>query len=398
MLKGKNIAVGVAGSIAAYKALYLTRRLRDAGAVVYPVLTRHGQRFIGSLSFAALAGRRPVVDLWSQAEGGEIGHVELAHTVDALVVAPASADIITRLAEGRADEPLTALALSCRAVRLLVPAMEHHMWQHPATQAHAKALQAAGWHVLEPHAGPLASGRQGQGRMAEPDDIVDCLRRLLGPNDLAGERVLVTAGPTREALDPARFLSNPSTGKMGFALAQRALWRGAQVHLIAGPTQLVPPAGVTHTAVTSTDDLLAACQAALAPCTVLLMAAAPADFKPAHTHPHKVKKAADVPPLELVRTPDVLGTLKARTPQRRVVGFAAETQNILQYGAAKLRAKDLDMLVANDIGRRDAGFGTDTNAGWLLFRNGPPQELPLMDKGAMADAILDAVHRLGGAP
>lgn len=397
MLKGKNIAVGVAGSIAAYKALYLTRRLREAGAEVWPVMTRHAQRFVGPLSFAALAGRRPVVDLWAQAEGGEIGHVELAHRVDALVVAPASADLMARLAEGRADEPLTALALTCRAVRLLVPAMEHHMWEHPATQAHAQGLRAAGWHILEPHAGPLASGRQGHGRMAEPEDIVAYLHGLLGPKDLAGEHVVVTAGPTREALDPARFLSNPSTGKMGFALAQRALWRGAQVHLIAGPTQLTAPAGVQHTPIVTTDELLVACQAAVPTCTLLLMAAAPADFKPRETHPHKVKKTDTVPPLELVRTPDVLATLRARTPKRRVVGFAAETEKLLEHGAAKLLAKDLDMLVANDIGGKGTGFGTDTNAGWLLFRDRAPQALPLMDKGAMADAILDALSTLGGS-
>ncbi|HET6345834.1 MAG TPA: bifunctional phosphopantothenoylcysteine decarboxylase/phosphopantothenate--cysteine ligase CoaBC, partial [Myxococcota bacterium] len=349
MLQGKKIVLGVSGSVAAYKAVYLTRLLTDANATVWPVLTAGASRFVGPLSFTVLSRNRCVTDLWNASGGGEISHVELAHTADAVVIAPATADLLARLAAGRADDPLCALALATRAPRLLAPAMETHMWEHPATQAHLHALEARGWRVAAPAPGALASGRQGTGRLADPEELLEAVTGLLRPQDLLGETVLVTAGPTQERLDPARFLSNPSTGKMGYAIAREARRRGAHVELISGPTALPAPPGVVLTRILSTDELLAACLAKLGPASALVMAAAPADFRPAAPLAHKQKKEGAPLTLALERTPDVLTTLKARQGRRVVVGFAAETEDLLAHGEDKLRRKDCDLLVANRI-------------------------------------------------
>jgi phosphopantothenoylcysteine decarboxylase/phosphopantothenate--cysteine ligase len=394
MLQGKKIVLGVSGSVAAYKAVYLTRLLTDANATVWPVLTAGASRFVGPLSFTVLSRNRTVTDLWSASGGGEIGHVELAHNADAVVIAPATADFIARLAAGRADDPLCALALATRAPRLLAPAMETHMWDHPATQAHLHALEARGWRLAEPVPGPLASGRQGAGRLAEPEALLEAVMALLCPQDLLGETVLVTAGPTRERLDPARFLSNPSTGKMGYAIAREARRRGAHVELISGPTALPAPPGVALTRITSTDELLAACQAKLDGSSALVMAAAPADFRPMAPLAHKQKKEGAPLTLALERTPDVLVTLQARQGRRVVVGFAAETEDLLAHGEAKLRRKDCDLLVANRIDAPDTGFGADTNGGYLLFRDRPPRELPVAPKGVIATTVVSEVAAL----
>lgn len=393
ILRGKQVVLGVCGSIAAYKSVYLTRLLVGAGAQVWPVLSQGASQFVAPLSFAALAGRRPVTGLWEQAQGGEIGHVELAHRAQVMVVAPASANSLARFSLGMADDPLSALVLSTQAPLLLAPAMESGMWDNPATQEHLQRLQARGAHLVPPEAGALASGRSGMGRMAEPDQILAAIEAALLPQDLRGERVLVTAGPTREAFDPARYISNPSTGKMGFALARAAQARGAQVHLIAGPTALRAPPGVQYTSVVSTQDMLAACQAALAPSTLLLMAAAPADYRPTAYSPDKLKKRSSGARLDvaLESTPDILASLAPRTPERLVVGFAAETGDVVQHGQDKLLRKNLDMLLANQVGTAHTGFGSDTNAGWLLRPDTAPLTLPLMSKAALAHALLDAV-------
>ena len=395
VLKHKKVVLGVCGSIAAYKALMVARLLTELGCEVTPILTASAQRFVGSLSFSALCKQPCITNLWDAAARGEIGHVELAHSADLVVVAPASAHMLAKMCQGMADDPLCALLLDTQAPVLVAPAMETGMWQHPATVANLRLLRERGVQVAAPEGGALASGRQGLGRLRDPAAIVAHAIRLCTPQDLAGQRVLVTAGPTREALDPARYLSNASTGKMGYALAEAAVARGAEVHLVSGPTALFPPDGVRCTQVTTCDELLAACESHIDWASVLLMAAAPADFRPAHPAVHKVKKqdaSQDVHmTCPLVATPDILLRLDARARGCFAVGFAAETQNVVAYGQDKLARKNLDMLVANDVGRPDTGFASDTNAGWLLRRDAPVIELPLQSKRALADTILQHV-------
>ena len=395
VLKHKKIVLGVCGSIAAYKALLLARLLTELGSEVAPILTTSAQRFVGPLSFSALCKQPCITNLWDAAARGEIGHVELAHSADLVIVAPASAHMLAKMSQGMADDPLCALLLDTRAPILVAPAMETGMWEHPATMANLRLLRERGVHVAAPAGGALASGRQGLGRLREPAAIVAHATRLCTPQDLSGQRVLVTAGPTREALDPARYLSNASTGKMGYALAEAALARGAEVHLISGPTALHAPDGVRCTRVTSCADLLTACEANISWASVLLMAAAPADFRPAQTAAHKVKKqdALSDPELTcpLVATPDILLRLNARARGCFAVGFAAETQDVLAYGEDKLAHKNLDLLIANDVGQTDTGFASDTNAGWLVRRDAPALALPLQSKRDLADVILQHV-------
>jgi len=393
MLEGKHIVLGVSGSIAAYKAVYLLRLLTEAGATVSPVLTRGATRFVAPLTFSALSGRRAVTSLWAPAEAGQIGHVELAHQADLIILAPTTADLLARLATGRADDPICAICLSSRAPKLVAPAMEDGMWQNPLTQGHVQSLESSGYQIISPEAGSLASGRSGRGRMAEPDTLFAAARRALGSNELEGKKLLISAGPTREHLDPARFISNPSSGKMGIALARRAVERGAEVTLVLGPTTQDPPAGVETIRVTSTEDMLEACQAHLEPADVLIMAAAPADFTPANPSADKVKKQDSQDTLALSRTPDILQTLGARARGKIAVGFAAETKDLLHYAKDKLTRKDLDLVVANDVSRTDAGFASDTNAVTLVSRDAT-QTLDVAPKETIADAILEQIIAL----
>lgn len=390
-LSGRKIVLGVCGSIAAYKSLYLLRLLTLAGAEVAPILTRAATRFVGPMSFSALAGRAAVTDLWTAATQGEVGHVELAHWADLVVVAPSSADALARIANGRADDPLAAVALSTDAPLLFAPAMEDNMWRSADTQSHVAALQERGAQFVAPESGSLASGRSGAGRLAEPERIVVATERALTPPSLTGRRILVTAGPTREHADPVRFLSNPSTGRMGFALAHEAALRGALVTLVAGPTELATPPAVARVDVVSTADMLAACERGLEGCDAWIMAAAPADATPATPAEQKVKKDRLSDTLALRRTPDVLRTLDGRSRGVLVVGFAAETERVEEHAKRKLQGKNLDAIVANRVGAAGAGFAASTNEGVLLPRVGEPLPLPLDTKAAMAEAILDWV-------
>jgi phosphopantothenoylcysteine decarboxylase/phosphopantothenate--cysteine ligase len=394
MLSGKQLLLGVSGSIAAYKAVYLARLFVEAGAEVWPILTAAATRFVGPMTFAALTRHRPVVDMWSAAEAGEISHVELAHRAEVLVLAPATADLLARLDLGRADDPLAAVALATRAPWVVAPAMESGMWQNPATQAHVNALTARGARFVMPRVGHLASGAQGVGRMAEPDEILEAVLDTLSPHDLRGQKILVTAGPTREPLDPVRFLSNPSSGKMGYAVARAARRRGAEVHLVTGPTSLPVPSGVTVTRVTTTAELAAACEQVFPQASVLIMAAAPADFRPVTAQATKTPKPKARFDLALEPTVDVLRTLAPSRGGRVVVGFAAETDDVAAKAQAKLVAKDLDLIVANDVSRPDAGFGVDTNVVTLIDRDGVATALPPLSKDAVADQILDRVVAL----
>ncbi len=393
-LREKHVVLGVAGSIAAYKALYVTRLLVEAKARVSPILTRSATRFVAPLSFSVLSGQRAVTDLWTAAEQGEVGHVELAHQADALLVAPATADLIARLATGRADEPLTAVALSTHAPLIVAAAMESGMWEHPATKEHVETLRNRGATFVWPESGDLASGRSGVGRLAEPEVIVERVAELFAGRDFEGERILVTAGPTREPFDPARFVSNASSGKMGYAIARAARMRGAEVRLVSGPTQIAPPAGVLVERVETTAEMLDACQRHIAWSSALVMAAAPADFSPVEQSREKLKKGREDLTVVLTRTPDILLTLNARKAGRIVVAFAAESRDVLGYAREKLARKDVDMVVANDITEPGAGFASDTNRVDILDRSGQHTALPSLDKDDVAWAILDHVMRL----
>lgn len=391
---GKNILLGVSGSIAAYKIAELASKLSQEGAQVRAILTSGAEKFITPLSFSALTGQPAATDsaLW----GGQahVLHLGLAHQADLMLVAPCTANTLAKLANGQADNLLTitALALAEKPL-LLAPAMDAGMYEHPATRHNVATLQARGAIFLGPHSGHLASGQSGLGRMMEPTDLLGHLRLILARGGgLAGRHIIVSAGGSQEALDPVRYLSNRSSGKQGYALAQTALDWGAQVTLISHPTALPAPIGAQLIPVRSAADMLSAVLAALPEADALLMAAAVADFQIKNPAPHKLKKRDGLPKIELLPAPDILAEVanrRASLPRLKVVvGFAAESRDLLENAAAKLAAKKLDFIAANDISASDAGFAVDTNRLTLLFPNGQRQALPLMSKSQAAEAIL----------
>ena len=391
-----SIALGISGSIAAYKSLYLARLLVEDGYRVHALLTRSARQFVTPLSLSVLTGHRAITNLWTASEAGaDVSHVELAHAIDLLIIAPATADLLTRLAQGEASDPVSSVALSTQAIKLLAPAMEPAMWSADTTRASIEALQTKGWQIIAPTEGFLASGRSGVGRMSEPSDLFDAVKRALTPQDLAGIDLIVTAGPTREHIDPARYISNPSSGKMGLALAQRAAARGAKVTLIHGPVSSPIPRGLYKTvAIKSTHDLLTACETALKAGTDgFVMAAAPADFRPAVTSTQKTKKSdGDKSTLALESNPDILKTL---LPLRRgvlTVGFAAESQDLERYATQKLQNKALDLIVGNYVGSSpQTGFASDTNEVWIYSRGSEALHIPLAPKAEVADQILNCL-------
>ncbi|MBX3132994.1 MAG: bifunctional phosphopantothenoylcysteine decarboxylase/phosphopantothenate--cysteine ligase CoaBC [Gemmatimonadaceae bacterium] len=391
---GRRILLGVTGGIASYKSAWLARLLTQAGAQVDVVLTRSAREFIGSVTFEALTGR-PVHSVLI-GDGHALDHLRLAREAELFIVAPATADFLARAAHGHADELLSAALLAAECPVLLVPAMNDRMWANAAVQANCAALAAQGKHVLEPGVGPLASPDEGagQGRMQEPETILAHAARLLeAPGRLNGRRVVVTAGPTREALDPVRYLSNHSTGKQGVALAEAAWRRGADVVLVHGPLQVPLPVGARSVAVESTEEMAAAVATEIASADVLVMAAAPADFRAAEVASAKIKKSGRAPTLELVETPDVLrSTMKARKKGMLAVGFALETDDLAENAKKKLEAKGLAMVVANSAREAGAGFGYDTNRVTIFAADGSVDELALMSKRDTADAILDRVE------
>ena len=392
---GRRILLGVTGGIAAYKSAWIARLLTQAGAAVDVVLTRSASEFIGPITFEALTGRPVFTALI--AEGHALDHIKLARAADAVVVAPATADFIARAANGQADELLTACLLAVTAPVLIVPAMNDRMWAHRQTRANVIHLRELGYTVLDPDEGPLAVGEgAGPGRLPEPDAIVAHVARLIEPpNGLRGKRLVVTAGPTREPVDPVRFLSNRSSGKMGVAIAAAAWRRGAHVTLVAGPLAVAPPTGPTVLAVETTEQMRAAVEDAIRSADALIMAAAPADFRPAAPADQKIKKASAPSAIELAPTADILATTIAARPEGLVtVGFALETNSALEHGRAKLAAKQLDLIVVNDATEPGAGFTTDTNRVTFVGRDGDVEEQPLMQKGEVADLILDRVERL----
>jgi phosphopantothenoylcysteine decarboxylase/phosphopantothenate--cysteine ligase len=393
-----RVVLGVSGGIAAYKAVEVCRRLVDAGVHVAPVLTEDAQRFVGALTFSALASEPARTSLFAGAESGgddPIPHTRLGQSADLVVIAPATAKLIGKYAAGISDDLLTATLLATRAPVLLCPAMHTEMWEHAAVQENLATLAGRGVHVLAPEAGRLAGGDVGLGRLADPERIVERALALLdlptGP--LAGRRVLVTAGGTREPIDPVRYVGNRSSGKMGYAIAAAARRRGARVVLVT-TSALAVPAGISVIGVETAEQMRDAVLANADDCDVVVMAAAVADFRPKAAAAEKLKKGDGVPELLLEPTVDILAELGARKrADQIVVGFAAETERVRENAAAKLAAKQVDLMVANDVSAPDSGFEVDTNRAMVLDASGSVEELPLLSKDALADWLLERIAK-----
>jgi phosphopantothenoylcysteine decarboxylase / phosphopantothenate---cysteine ligase len=386
-MRGKRILLGVTGGIAAYKSADLVRRLRERGAVVQVVMTAGAREFVTPTTFQALSGRTVRTDLWDAAAEAAMGHIELARWAELLLVAPASADFLARLAHGLADDLLSTLALATAAPIAVAPAMNQLMWSNAATQANVALLRQRGVRVLGPGVGDQACGESGPGRMLEPLEIAALIAPLLsheGP--LRGHRVLVTAGPTRECIDPVRFVSNRSSGKMGFAVAQALQEVGAEVVLVSGPVSLATPSGVRRIDVESSDQMYAAVQRELPGTAIFIGTAAVADYRPHQCASQKIKKTSETLALELTRTIDILAYVSASSPRPFVVGFAAETHAVEQHARAKLLAKNLDLIAANEVGHTKA-FDCDHNALLVLWRGGGRVELPSSSKAELAGAL-----------
>ena len=393
MLKDKHIVLGVSGGIAAYKACDLVSRLKKRGAQVRVVLTEHACAFVPPLTFETLSGNPAYTDAFDRKF--EIEHIALAKWADVLVLAPATANILAKMAAGIADDLLSTTLLAVTAPVLVAPAMNTAMWKHPATQANVQTLCVRGVTMVGPESGKLACGDEDVGRMSEPAQIVEALDAMLDPvRDLEGRRVLVTAGPTVERIDPVRYITNRSTGKMGYAIAEAAAARGAQVTLVSGPVQLPTPRGVERVDVESSDQLCAAILARADAADAVIQAAAPADFTPESVADRKIKKTGDGMTLRLRPTTDIAAALGTRKrPGQVLVAFAAETNDLVENARGKLARKNADLVVANDVTRPGAGFGTDTNIVTLVTADAA-DELPCLSKRQVADAILDRVRAL----
>ena len=394
-LDGKTVVVGVSGGIACYKACDVVRLLTAAGARVRVVMTAAAQRFVTPLTFQTLAGQPVATDTFDLTQESEIGHIRLADEADAIAIAPATANVIAKLATGIADDLLTTVLLATRAPLVLAPAMNVHMWEHPTTQENLARLVGRGASVVGPESGWLACGYEGTGRLAEAEDVVEEIRRVLAPQDLAGQRVLVSAGPTQEPIDPVRYLSNHSSGKMGYAIARVARRRGAEVTLVTGPTALRPPAGVRTVSVTTAEEMARAVQAAFAGSTVVIMGAAVADYRPRRALDRKLKKDGRPLTLDLEANPDILRQLSTRKGRRLLVGFAAETNDLVSEARRKLADKRLDLIVGNDVTAPGAAFGGDTNVVHLIDAACQEEALPVLSKEEVAERVLDWVvaHR-----
>jgi phosphopantothenoylcysteine decarboxylase / phosphopantothenate---cysteine ligase len=393
-----KIALGVSGGIAAYKAAEIVRLLQDRGIRVQVVMTRAAQEFVRPLTFAALSGEKVITDLFGA--GAEqpnidaaVEHIAVAQSIDALLVAPATADVLGKFAQGLATDFLTTLYLATTAPVVVAPAMNVNMWNHPATQANLEILRKRGVRVVEPEAGYLACGMTGPGRLAENDVIVAAVLEALGASqDLAGETVLITAGPTREKIDPVRYITNRSSGRMGYALAEAALRRGARVLLVSGPTSLTPPGAAQLTPVESAQEMHDAVLALLPQSTVVIKTAAVSDYRPRNSSAQKIKRTASLN-LELEPTTDILAEVSRHKESRIIVGFAAETQNVLENARKKLAAKGVDAIVVNDVSREGIGFDSDRNAVTIITEE-EVVEVPETTKWEVAQRVLDQVSQL----
>jgi len=386
------VLLGVSGGIAAYKAALVARSLRTAGAEVSVILTENATRFVGPDTFSALTGSAAHTSLWERP--GDVLHVRLAREADVALVAPATANVIAKLAHGLSDDLLSAALLESTCPLVVAPAMHTGMWAHPATQGNVRTLRERGARIVGPVSGPLAHGDEGLGRLAEPEDVVAAVRAALAPQDLAGRRILITAGPTHEPIDPVRFLGNRSSGRMGIAIADEALARGATVTLVFGPGTVTPPAAAHVVAIETAEQMRDAVLARLDGNEAVVMAAAVADFRPKEVTDAKLKKEAGVPELLLEPTPDILAELGERRPGPVLVGFAAETDQLESAGRAKLAAKHLDLIVVNRVGREGTGFGSETNEAMLLSADGDDVALERWTKAELARLVVDRLAAL----
>lgn len=395
-----NVALGVCGGIAAYKTVEVLRGLQKAGCNVRVAMTQRACEFVQPLTFRALSGSHVIVDDYAPDNPDPIAHITFSQSADLLIVAPATANIIAKFANGVADDFLTSTYLACASPVLIAPAMNTTMWEHPATQRNLKRLREDGVHLIEPDAGEMACGTIGPGRLSEPEQIVaaalEILRGATGPQDLKGEHFLITVGATREEIDPVRFISNHSSGRMGFALAEAALKRGAEVTVVAGNTTVSPPSGAKIIRALSAEQMSKVVSQESTAASVFIGAAAIADYRPAHRADQKIKKSQESLTLELERTPDVLSQVAAtRANGMLVVGFAAETEDVIENARQKLRAKKLDAIVANDVTRENSGFDSTTNTVTIITRDDlNPIELPMLTKREVADRILDVIVKI----
>lgn len=389
MLKGKKIVLGVSGGIAAYKAAALTSKLVQAGAEVKVIMTDSAQKFVAPTTFQALS-RQPVYsDTFDEQEASQIQHIDVADWADLFLIAPATANIIGKLAGGLANDMLSTTLLATEAPVYIAPAMNVHMYKHPAVLKNMQQLDEWGFRFIEPGEGYLACGYVGKGRLEEPESIVDVLQTEYSKSQpLKGKKVLVTAGPTREKIDPVRYFTNPSTGKMGYALARQAALLGAEVTLVSGPVALDPPANVHIVSITTAEEMYDEVVKAYSEQDIVIKSAAVADYRPKLTFEHKMKKSSGDYVVEMERTQDILMELGQRKEHQYLIGFAAETDDPERYGREKLSKKNLDAIVINNVSEEGAGFGTDTNASLFITRSGKEQEFPLMSKDQLAHHIL----------
>ena len=383
------IVVGVSGGIACYKAVELVRLLVKSGFKVQVIMTRGATAFVTPLTFQTLSSNAVATEIFNLTQESEIGHINLADKADLFVIAPATANVIGKIAAGIADDLLTTVLMATRAPVLVAPAMNIHMYENPLLQENLRKLRRIGYHILEPDEGYLACGYEGKGRLPDPEKIVEEIERLLKTKDLTGERLLITAGPSREPIDPVRYLSNRSSGKMGSALARAALNRGAEVALIMGPTALIPPAGARVIRVTTAAEMREAVLKEYARCTAVVMAAAVADYHAASVAEKKIKRGTGALELRLEPNPDILKELGQKKDGKWLIGFAAETEDLTTNAQQKLRDKNLDMIVANNVAEPGSGFDSDTNLATIVDRTGAIHALPLMSKEGLADKIYD---------
>lgn len=395
MLKGKTVLLGVTGGIAAYKAASLASALVKQHAAVEVVMTRNATEFVTPLTFEQLTGRRTMVDTFDRNFSHQVEHIALADRTDLVIIAPATANVCAKLAHGFADDMLTTTVLACRCPKLIAPAMNTNMYENPVTQDNLNALRHYGWDVIEPASGRLACGAVGKGKMPEPEDLMQHILRYLAlPHDLLGKKVLVTAGPTQEALDPVRYLTNHSTGKMGYAIARMAMLRGADVTLVTGPTAITPPPFVTVIPIKSAQDMFEAVAVNAPDADFIFKAAAVADYTPAEYNDNKMKKKDEDLSIPLKRTQDILKYLgEHRHPGQVICGFSMETQNMLENSRSKLLKKNVDMICANNLKVAGAGFGVDTNIITVITKDSHI-ELPLQSKESAANAIIDHAIQL----
>ncbi len=392
MLAGKNVVFGVSGGIAAYKAVEIVSRLKKAGASVHVIMTEAAAKFVTPLTFREISGQPVAVEMWEEPKQWNVEHIALASLADVFLIAPATANIIGKIAAGIADDMLSTTVMATKAPVILAPAMNTNMYLNPVVQANLKKLTALGYHVIEPDSGMLACGVEGPGRLPDPAAVVEKTAALLSRHaSLAGKRILVTAGGTREPIDPVRYIGNRSSGKMGYALARAAAARGAEVVLVAGPTSLPDPQGIAVRHVETANQMRDAVLAEFAAADIIIKAAAVSDYHVQTVAEHKIKKNDPTLTLVLEKNPDILAELGGLKAKQILVGFAAETRDLAAYAVEKMTKKNLDMIVANDVTLPGAGFNADTNVVKLFYRDGRAEELPLMAKEELAGIILDKI-------